>query len=42
MKVECGGKAIRSALSFKAGMVVVSLRRPVMVEAGQTLVARMG
>jgi uncharacterized protein (DUF608 family) len=42
VKVECGGKTIRATFSFDAGAVVVSLRQPAMVEAGQTLVVRMG
>jgi non-lysosomal glucosylceramidase len=42
VKVECGGKTIRSAFSLNAGAVVVSLRRLVMIEAGQTLVVRLG
>jgi len=41
VKVECGGKSLRSTLSFDAGRVVVSLRRPAMVGAGQTLVVRL-
>ena len=42
VKVECGGKVIRSAFNFNAGAMVVSLGRPVMVEAGQALVVRLG
>jgi hypothetical protein len=42
VQVECRGKAIRSAFSVKAGAVVLSLRRPVMVEAGQTLAVWLG
>jgi hypothetical protein len=42
VKVECGGKTIRSAVSYDAGNVVVALRRSVAVEAGQTLVVQLG
>jgi hypothetical protein len=42
VKVECGGKAIRSTFSLSASSVVVSLRRPTMIEAGQTLAVRLG
>jgi uncharacterized protein (DUF608 family) len=42
VKVECAGKTIRSTFSFNAGVVVISLRRPVVAEAGQTLVVRLG
>lgn len=42
VKVECAGRTIRSTLSFNAGVAVVSLRRPVVVEAGQTLIVRLG
>ena len=42
VKVECGGKTIPSTFSFNAGVVVVSLQRPAVVEAGQTLVVRLG
>jgi hypothetical protein len=41
VQVECGGKTIRSTLSFNAGTAVVSLSRPVLVEAGQTLIVRL-
>jgi uncharacterized protein (DUF608 family) len=41
VKVECAGKTIRSTLSFNAGAAVVSLSRPVLVEAGQTLIVRL-
>jgi uncharacterized protein (DUF608 family) len=42
VKVECAGKTIRSTFSFNAGVVVISLRRPVVAEAGQALVVRLG
>jgi uncharacterized protein (DUF608 family) len=41
VKVECAGKTIRSTLSFNAGTAVVSLSRPVLVEAGQKLIVRL-
>jgi hypothetical protein len=41
VKVECGGKTIRSTLSFNAGEAVVTFGRPAMVEAGQSLVVRL-
>jgi uncharacterized protein (DUF608 family) len=41
VKVECGGKTIPSALSLNAGLAVVSLSRPVVVQAGQTLAVRL-
>jgi uncharacterized protein (DUF608 family) len=37
----CGGKTIQSTFRYDAGNVVVLLRRPVVVEAGQTLVVRL-
>jgi non-lysosomal glucosylceramidase len=40
--VECGGKTIPSTFSFSTGIAVVALQRPVVVEAGQTLVIRLG
>jgi len=40
--VECGGKTVPSTFSFNAGAAVVSLKRSVAVEAGQTLVVRLG
>ena len=42
VKVECAGKTIRSTFSLGSGAVAVSLRRPAMVEAGQTLVVQLG
>jgi hypothetical protein len=42
VKVECGGKTIPSAFSFNAGVAAVALKRPVIVEAGQGLVVRVG
>jgi hypothetical protein len=41
VKVECGGKTIQSTFSLNAGAVVVSLKGPAIVEAGQTLVVRL-
>jgi hypothetical protein len=41
-KVECGGKPITSTFAFNAGVAVVAFNRPVVVEAGQTLVVRLG
>src|ERR1017187_6799008 len=41
VKAECGGKAVQSTFSLTAGAAVISLKRPVMVEAGQTLVVRL-
>ncbi|HOX56154.1 MAG TPA: GH116 family glycosyl hydrolase [Candidatus Paceibacterota bacterium] len=37
VKVECGGKTVPSAFKSEAGGVVVSLKRPVVVGAGQKL-----
>jgi hypothetical protein len=42
VQVGCGGKAIQSTFRYDAGKVVVALRRPVVAEAGQTLVVRLG
>ncbi len=42
VKVECGGKTIRATFSVNGGAVVVSLSRPIMVEAGQALVVQLG
>ena len=42
VKVECGGKTVRSTFRFDAAAVVVSLRRPTIIEAGQTLLVRLG
>ena len=41
VKVECGGKTVSSAFSFKDGTAVVALQRPALVLAGQTLVVRL-
>ena len=41
VKVECGGKSIAATLSSAGGMAVVAFKRPVIVEAGQTLVVRL-
>jgi hypothetical protein len=41
-KVECGGKTIPSTFAFNAGVAVVAFNRPVVVEAGQTLLVRLG
>jgi uncharacterized protein (DUF608 family) len=40
VRVECGGKTIPSAFSLKDSLVVVVLRRPTVVPAGQTLIVR--
>ena len=42
VKVECGGKTTQSTFSLNAGAVVISLRQPVVIAAGQTLVVRLG
>jgi hypothetical protein len=42
VKVECGGKTVPNTFKPEAGRVVVSLKRPVVIEAGQTLVVRGG
>jgi uncharacterized protein (DUF608 family) len=42
VKVECGGKTIPSTFNFNAGVAVVALQPPAVVEAGQTLVVRLG
>jgi hypothetical protein len=42
VKVECAGKTIPSTFSFNAGVAVVSLNPPAVVEAGRTLVVRLG
>ena len=41
VEVECGGKTIPSTFSFNAGVVVVSLKQPAVVQAGQTLMIRL-
>jgi uncharacterized protein (DUF608 family) len=40
-KVDCGGKSVEGVFSFDAGVLVVSLKRPAVVEAGQRLVVRL-
>jgi hypothetical protein len=42
VKVESGGKTILSTFSFNAGAVVVALQPPAVVQAGQTLLVRLG
>jgi uncharacterized protein (DUF608 family) len=42
LKVESGGKTIPSTFSFNVGVVVVALQTPAVVQAGQTLVVRLG
>jgi len=40
VKVECGGKTVPSSFKAEAGGVVVSVKRPAVIEAGQRLVVR--
>jgi uncharacterized protein (DUF608 family) len=42
VKVESGDKTIPSTFSFNAGAVVVALQPPAVVQAGQTLLVRLG
>ena len=41
VQVDCGGKSIASVFHFNAGVLEISLKRPVVVEAGQRLVVRL-
>jgi non-lysosomal glucosylceramidase len=41
VKVECGGQTSPNTFSFNAGRLLISLDRPVVVPAGQTLVLRL-
>ena len=42
VRVDCGGKSIASVFQFNAGMLEVSLKQPVVIEAGRPLVVRIG
>jgi uncharacterized protein (DUF608 family) len=40
VKVQCAGKSVDCSFSFQDGVLAISLKRPVMVEAGRTLLAQ--
>lgn len=42
VKVQCGGKSVDCSFSFNEGVLTVSLERPAVVEAGRTLLVRVG